>query len=304
MWGRWRLLGRWRRQIGECGGYANAKEGLTHVCVLKARKHSEEISAYCILGPMNIDPLPPESTSLYEKAPVVEVIYSIRVAIPAPVDIELFKKAITERFPGQFPNSGQFKTIQGAVNVQQDGSTNSNIQVDAAGYRFVSGRGDIVVHYLQQSLTMNFLSPYSGYTEAMVQLKEHWKVYSEIADNAAPIGLSLRYIDKIDIPAQDHLNLNEYFTIVARMPEGLSAHHCYQQYWFNKPGSDIRARVIWSSLDPIEGKVSFALDTEAILEPVNFEGTESMWKRFDDLHAWCWYVFNHSLTPTCKELFK
>src|SRR5690606_30467855 len=116
---------------------------------------------------MNIAPLPPESTELYGKAPVVEVIYSIRVALPKPVDIGLFKQAIAEEFPEEFPNVGEFKTFQGALNVKQDGTMDSAVQVNPAGYRFVSTEGNIVVHYLQQSLTINFLAPYSGYTEAM-----------------------------------------------------------------------------------------------------------------------------------------
>lgn len=254
---------------------------------------------------MPIQPLPPASTELYRKAPAVEVIYNIRTALAEPVAAERFLDAVKAAFPAVFEQHQEFNALQGEFTVQADGTTNSNVRKDAAGYRFVSADKAFVAHYLMQGLVLNYLPPYPGYDAAMERLKAHWAVYKQVVGDVPMSALSMRYIDRIDIPIPPNgsINLNDYFPIAGKMPDGLSAHHCYQQHWLNDPTSDIRARVIWSSLEDKPGFYSFALDTEAILDPASIIEPELAWSRFDELHAWCWHVFDHSLTEKCKALF-
>lgn len=255
---------------------------------------------------MPIQPLPPESTDLYRHAPAVEVIYSIRTALPEPIEAQRFLDAVMAAFPGTFAQKEPFNAVQGAFTVKADGTADSKVHMDEAGYRFTTADKTFVAHYLMQGLVLNYLPPYPGYKEAMERLQAHWAVYKEAVGEVPMTAVSLRYIDRIDIPvpANGSIDLHEYFPIAGEMPDGLSTHHCYQQYWLNEPGSDIRARVIWSSLENKPGHYSFALDTEAMLDPANIMDPADAWKRFDDLHAWCWHVFNHSLTDQCKALFQ
>lgn len=255
---------------------------------------------------MSLKPLPPASMPLYNKAPAVEVMYTIRTALPSPVDVHRFVDVIEEAFPGTFKEYQEFKTFQGAVMLKQDGSADSNVQMGAAGYRCLSADKAFAAHYLLQGLSLNFLPPYSGYAAAMDRLRQHWEVYKRVVGEVQIAALTLRYIDRIDIPQPEGnvLDLDKYFTIVSKLPDGLSAHQCYQQYWLNDGTGEIRARVIWSSLENKPGYISFALDTEAMLDPANISNENEAWKRFDDLHGWCWHVFDHSLTDTCKALFK
>jgi len=255
---------------------------------------------------MPIQPLPPASTELYKKAPAVEVMYNIRTALPEPLDVQRFLDAVKTAFPDAFAEHQVFNAVQGAFTVKSDGTADSNVRMDAAGYRFVTADKHFVAHYLMQGLVLNYLPPYPGYEAAMEQLKAHWAIYKEVVGDVPMTALSLRYIDRIDIPlpTNEVLDLNDYFPIAGKMPDGLAAHHCYQQHWLNDPTSDIRARVIWSSLENKPGHFSFALDTEAILDPANISDPAEAWTRFDHLHAWCWHVFNHSLTDKCKALFQ
>lgn len=255
---------------------------------------------------MPIPPLPPESTELYRNAPAVEVIYNIRAALPEPVDVNRFREAVEGTFPNLFAEHQVFNAVQGAFTMKADGTTDSNVKMDVAGFRFLTADKSFVAHYLLQGLVLNFLPPYPGFAQATERLKQHWEAYKIAVGEVPMAALSLRYIDRIDIPvpASGNLELSEYFPIAGRMPDGLSTHHCYQQHWLNDPASDIRARVIWSSLENKPGHFSFALDTEAILDPANIAEPGEAWQRFNDLHAWCWHVFDHSLTKKCKALFQ
>lgn len=255
---------------------------------------------------MPIQPLPPASTKLYRNAPAVEVMYSIRTALPEPVEAKRFLDAVAAAFPGTFAKHQVFNAVQGAFTVKPDGTADSKVQMDEAGYRFMTADKTFVAHYLMQGLVLNYLPPYPGFAEAMERLKAHWGVYKRAVGDVPMTALSMRYIDRIDIPAPANglLNLNDFFPIAGKMPDGLSTHHCYQQHWLNDPTSDIRARVIWSSLENKPGHFSFALDTEAILDPANITLEDEAWERFDHLHAWCWHVFEHSLTEKCRALFQ
>ena len=255
---------------------------------------------------MPLQPLPPSSTSLLNKAPAVEVIYSIRTALPEAIDINKFQEAVKRNFPSEFTEFQEFRTVQGAVTLKQDGSTDGQLHTDAIGFRCLNKDKTFLAHYLLQGLTLNFLRPYPGYDAAMERLKRHWAVYREVIGEVPITALSLRYIDRIDIPQPEtgSLDLDTYFTIVSKIPDGLSVQHCYQQYWLNDPASDVRARVIWSSLENLPGHFSFALDTEAMLDPANITDMGEGWTRFNDLHAWCTHVFDHSTTDTCKALFQ
>lgn len=255
---------------------------------------------------MPLKPLPPASKPLYEKAPAVEVMYTIRTALPEPVDAKLFLEAIKAAFPTTFDQYQEFRTLQGALTLKQDGSANTDVKMDAAGYRCLTADKSFAAHYLMQGLSLNFLPPYPGYASALDKLKKHWEVYRSVVGEVPMAALTLRYIDRIDIPRPDgdKIDLDQYFTIVSKIPDGLSAHQCYQQYWFNDDAGEIRARVIWSSLENRPGHISFALDTEAMLDPANIMEADEAWQRFNDLHGWCWHVFDHSLTDTCKDLFK
>ncbi len=132
----------------------------------------------------------------------------------------------------------------------------------------------------------------------------HWELYKRLTNSAPAVGLALRYIDRIDIPREgDAIPLSDYFTI-APATLGLRAHNCYVQYSLNDDAQDVRARVIWSSLEGKPDHWSFALDTEATLDPANVSSDEDIWAEFLRLREWCTHVFNESLTKKCKQLFQ
>lgn len=250
------------------------------------------------------EPLPPAQRGRYAKPPVVEVIFNVRTALAQPLDATTFLAPVQETFKGMFTEQKEFRTLEGAVNVKPDGTTDGNLTTQLNGYRFMAPEHSLLAHYLLNGLTLNFLPPYTSYDASLATFKEHWELYRQLTDNAPVVALTLRYIDRIDIPRDgDAIPLSDYFTI-APPTLGLKAHNCYVQYSLNDDAEDVRARVIWSSLENKPDHWSFALDTEATLDPANVTGDEEMWLLFSKLHDWCTHVFEQSLTPTCKKLFQ
>lgn len=249
------------------------------------------------------EPLPAAQPGRYKKPPVVEMLFSIRTAPATPVDPAIFLEDVPKAFPDTFSEHKVLHTFQSQVMMKGDGSADHDTKSQLAGYRFVAPDNAFLAHYLVNGLTLNFLPPYSGYAPSLEVFKKHWVVYKRLSGASPVVGLVLRYIDRIDIPRNgNHFSLSEYFTI-APPTLGLKAHNCYVQYHLNDDAEDVRARVIWSSLEDKPEHWSFALDTEATLDPADMTDEEGIWSAFHRLHDWCTHVFNKSLTEKCKQLF-
>lgn len=251
------------------------------------------------------DPLPSAQPGVYKKPPVVEMIFGIRTAQPQAVDPTIFKERVTSHFPDMFTEIKDVRALEGKVNLKSDGTADANVDAQLSGYRFNAPDRAFLAHYLVNSLNLNFLPPYSSYATSLSVFKNHWAFYKELTGEPPVAALVLRYIDRIDIPrTSDSFNLSDYFTI-APPTLGLKAHNCYMQYALNDgEQEDIRARVIWSSLEDKPGHWSFALDTEATLDPANLGSEDDIWSGFGRLHDWCTHIFNKSLTSKCKKLFQ
>lgn len=242
----------------------------------------------------------------FSNPPAVEVLFNIRAAVPSDFDAKVFLDPIKEKFGEELSEHREFKTFVGQFQFKGDGMAGHDLSGDMMGYRFNSADGTFLAHYLKQGLTLNFLPHYVGFSVAMGKLKEHWELYSGLIGNVPLTALSLRYIDRIDIPRDgDTLDLDEYFTIVPRNPQGLQAHSSYLQYWLGDGESDVRTKVVWSTIDDGRTDVwSFALDTETIIDPADVSSTEEMWQAFDRMHDLCKHVFNDILTEKCQRLFQ
>lgn len=250
------------------------------------------------------EPLPSAQPGRYSKPPVVEMIFSIRTAMPKPLDPAVFLEVVPAEFPEVFSEHKAMHAFQSQVMMKDDGTADHDTQSQLAGYRFIAPERSFLAHYLVNGLTLNFLPPYSGYAASLEVFKKHWELYKRLTDAAPVAGLVLRYIDRIDIPRDgDAFPLSDYFTI-APPTLGLKAHNCYVQYHLNDDAQDIRARVIWSSLEDKPGHWSFALDTEATLDTAGVVDDAGIWTEFGRLHDWCTHVFNESLTEKCKQLFR
>jgi uncharacterized protein (TIGR04255 family) len=250
------------------------------------------------------EPLHPALPGSYKKPPVVEMIFSIRTALPKPVDPAIFLGAVPMAFADTFTEPKVIHTFQSQVMMKADGTADHNTKSQLAGYRFVAPDNSFLAQYLVNGITLNFLPPYSGYAPSLETFKAHWDLYKRLTDGAPAVGLALRYIDRIDIPRNGNaFSLSDYFTI-APPTLGLKANNCYVQYSLNDDAQDIRARVIWSSLENKPDHWSFALDTEATLDPANVSDEGDIWSEFTRLHNWCTHIFNESLTPKCKQLFQ
>lgn len=255
---------------------------------------------------MKLPSLPDDINLDFKNPPAVEVLFNIRAAVQSDLDPRTFLAPVKKQFGTELTEHQEFKTFVGQFQFKGDGTTGSDVTGNMMGYRFNSTDRTFLVHYLKQGLTLNFLPHYVGFGAALDKVKSHWSLYSTLIGKAPVMAISLRYIDRIDIPKNENLlQLDEYFTIVPRQPSGLQSHSSYLQYWLGDGESDVRTKVVWSTIDDQKPNVwSFALDTEAIIDPADFTSEEEMWKAFDCLHNLCKHVFNEITTSKCQALFQ
>ena len=78
---------------------------------------------------MPIKALPPDSKPLFAKAPAVEVMYSVRTALPEAIDVDRFLKAAKEHFSDKFESYDEIKTVQGNVSLKTDGTSEGKLDM-------------------------------------------------------------------------------------------------------------------------------------------------------------------------------
>ena len=241
--------------------------------------------------------------------PVQEVVYHIRAVVPAPPDLNRIKADLATDLKTDYPIAEDFNLFQHAV--QPDAISMPTVQVQGGlfGMRFRNRKGTQVVHFTPTGLIMNWVQPYPGYTKCIAKVKRLWKVYAKYYGPISVETVSMRYIDRIQIPlAKGSVNLGDYIIIGASVPNiaGLSVSGFNQVTEYQKMPENIRTRVNLATLNPTDHVLPVLLDHEAFIDLKGQKDRtdKAIWPSFDLAHQWSLQFFHGSLTPKCIALFK
>jgi uncharacterized protein (TIGR04255 family) len=241
-------------------------------------------------------------TTSYKKSPAIEVIYHVQTTLPQEGDMAAVERVLNKELKG-FPNREPFSLHKHTVNIGA-GSTQFQVDVDQAGFKFTDKKQQHVVHMLRNGLVVNWLKPYPGYVACISKLKGYWKTHEKAFQPAQVDRISLRYINQFDLPLTDKkLRFSEFLNLGPRLPkqDGVKMRGFHQVLDLVNIEQGINGRTTLMSLPPQGDKVSVVLDIESSLQPTTL-GPE-LWKGFDALHTWSHEVFNLSLNDKCRELF-
>jgi len=241
--------------------------------------------------------------------PVQEVVYHIRAVVPAPPDVGRIKAALTNELKADYPVGEDFNLFQQTFQPGALGMASVQVQGGLFGMRFRNKKGTQVAHFTPTGLVMNWVKPYPGYGRCIAKAKQLWKLYAKYYNPISVETVSMRYIDRIQVPLSDGaVNLGEYISIGASVPNiaGLSVSGFNQVTEYQKVPENIRTRVNLATLNPLDHVLPVLLDHEAFidLKGQKDRSDKAIWPAFDKAHTWSLQFFHGSLTPKCIDLFK
>jgi uncharacterized protein (TIGR04255 family) len=150
----------------------------------------------------------------YGKPPIVEAVCEFRFDPSSPWDLAipgLLYETLKERFPQREP----VRAIESAVQVGEPGIYQTVAATDRV--RFRSHRGDALVQVGQHFLSLNHFTPYPTWERFRPMAADLLTAYRSVAYPSGITRVGLRYINRITVPVQPSVELEDYFNFFPGM---------------------------------------------------------------------------------------
>jgi len=238
----------------------------------------------------------------YKNPPVVEAICEFRLTSDTPWDLTvpgLFYEKVKNVFVHREQRMVQeVELTQGPQGLQQQIRTSERILLFTEDKKMLVQLGP-------RLLVVNALKPYPAWQNFKPKIEAAWKGLQTVLDVRALQRISLRYINRVEIPAQKVV-LEEYFEfypfVGKRLPQNLVTFIAGVEF----PYADGRDRCL-VQLTPApnspEGKSVFMLNIEYFLaQPRSVKVTDALdW--VDEAHSQVEKVFEGCITDRLRDLF-
>lgn len=246
-----------------------------------------------------------EKETLFSNPPITEALIDIRVTLPKEVTVErlaTFHEDVKTSFPIKKQRfAGEFQIKIGAA---PEVVTTSNRN---DGFLFHSQDSKKIVQARLDGFTFNKLKPYSNWEVFSSEAKYLWGHYLSVAKPINIVRLSLRYINRIELPLP-FKDFKEYILtmpeIAPGIPDGISGF--FTQVTIQNPEIDAQATIIETieGTTPDKGILPFILDIDVFRNIILESSSEKIWDIFKQLRRFKNQIFINSLTNKTKELFK
>ena len=240
----------------------------------------------------------------YSKAPITEALIDLKVTLPEEFstdDLVNIYARISDRFPIQ-------ETVQMGSFLLQAGPT---IRIDTnqqdSGFLFKSKDGTKIFQATLNGFTFNRLAPYNSWEEMRSDAQHLWEIYKEICKPTSVTRAAIRFINQINIPAKEAVDLQDYIHILPQVPPdlpqgGLNAFFTQLQI----PQFDLNCVLIINEalvprIDP--DFVSVILDFDLFRQQIWQADDEDIWSFLEKLRRRKNAVFEASITDKARRLF-
>jgi uncharacterized protein (TIGR04255 family) len=240
---------------------------------------------------------------VFRNAPITEAVLEV-VVLPSEetkVDSLIpFHEPIRERFP----KMEQGKEVRGGFKVGVGSS--SFVEEKPIGFIFRSHQENKVIQTRVNGFAFSKLKPYENWESFRSEAKELWIAYSEIAKPQKILRISMRYINRIEIPVplRDFAEyILTHLQIAPSLPQAIS------QFFirFEIPNPEIpAAAIIIQTIENVTDKNRLPLifDIDVLRENEYPADSPEMWTDFEKLHDFKNEIFFSSITEKTKELFR
>jgi len=240
----------------------------------------------------------------YPKAPITEAIIDLRVKPPGNLSLnQLALAAAGER--QAYPVEDKTYEVAGILAVQPGVSAAATAEQRQTGFKFSSADGKQIWQARLDGFTFSRLAPYDRWDPFRNEAQRLWRTYREWLQPSAITRLAVRYINRIDIPAQN-VDLKQYFRmspeIAPDLPQQLAGFFMQVRI----PQEDLRALLLVNQtiIPPArEGVVSVVLDIDLFRDSDVPNDDQSIWAYFGALHDRKNEVFESCITDQTRRLF-
>ena len=232
--------------------------------------------------------------------PIKEAILNIQVESPAELKVETLAKCRPQALKRQYPN--QSNTQEFTSEFGLGANVKSSASTQHKGYVFGSRDEKQAYQVSASGFTFNRLARYPGWATFYSEAKKLWDMYCSVVNPASISRVSLRYINRFDIPLAS-VELEEHFRTFPVVPHKLPQTMVGFFFRYNLMVEEIQS-VATITLVPDapaqEGHSSIILDIDLfrqaeLPEPGDSEGLARV---FESMKPWKNKIFSDCLTES------
>ena len=243
-------------------------------------------------------------------APIVEAVIEFRARAEASWEEASLRLGLSEAisdYPTQKKIVGgafttQFK-LRAGVPEAETPSTQHN--VGWLGIRAESDDRKQIAAFTRDGLSFSHLTPYEDWDHFQAEALRLWEIHKELARPSQIQRLGVRFINRLEVPIVEELDLGDYFNQLGEPPGDFLMAGFLRQDLLVPRGYPYRVNVIRtleSPTDPTPTKLGLLLDITAFCsEPIDLQ-MHTITQRLADLHWLKNKVFFSTLTEKALDL--
>ena len=157
-----------------------------------------------------------------------------------------------------------------------------------------------------QGFTFNRLAPYNSWEEFSNDARNLWEIYKDICKPAFVTRAAVRYINRIDIPVQGPIKLQDYLKTAPDIASGLPQKNLSSFFMqLQIPQEDLNCMLVINetlALPPSPGFISVIFDIDLFRQQAWQSDDEDIWDFLTQLRERKNQVFRESITEKTEEL--
>ena len=240
----------------------------------------------------------------YPNAPITEAIIDLRVEFAEEIEPAILRR-VGEVVTVEYPHIEEIFEAIGEFAIKPGVGSSASAHQQLLGFKASSADQKQILQSRRNGFSFSRLAPYDRWEPFRDEAKRLWTIYRETTGPAEISRLAVRYINRIDIPAQN-VDLKHYFRtspeVAPELPQELAGF--FMQLQLPCPGMGAYALLNQTSVPPArEGVVSIVLDVDLFRTSNTPQDEDAVWEYFETLHDGKNEIFEACITRSTRELF-
>lgn len=253
---------------------------------------------------MTIDTMAAYSRRTYRKPPVVEAV--ARLHWRSAIEWKFTTPGLLyDRVRTDYPGEPQLQNlVQAGLNAEANAAPSIQVVSGPARVMFSSTDACRLLSVTSADFSVHGLPPYEGWESLETRLFSGLALLDDAAPEPVFDQVSLRYINRIEIPLSEFA-IQDYMTIGFAMPPGWPPQIVAFMDRVESVYPDRRSKIsfTWATAEAIEGSSAFIVDldlTSEVPEGTNAEGARALLKQLKERET---QAFESLLQDSLRELF-
>jgi uncharacterized protein (TIGR04255 family) len=242
---------------------------------------------------------------IYKNPPILEALCEFQFEPSQPWDMTipgLFYREVES----EFPKRRQFNPLQVSFQAEVQGRSIQNVASNVDRMHFVREDERALIQVGPDLVAVNHFKPYTNWENFKQMIERSLEVYSRVANPEAINRIGLRYINRLEFPAQSAVEIERFLLAVPTVPSEVPQVFTSWAQRVEIPFLDASGLLVLQSrsmLDEDQEGIAFLLDLDFVTQQSEAVKLDSAMAWVEGAHNEIEEAFEACITPEARRLF-